>query len=794
MAKKPSSSKKKFKSKTAKTPPVTGVKPRSSPEAKTPAASMPPETTSSPTATQSPPMDVDKSGEAPASAAAKPAPAESTASVKTAPEQPPQVATTTRASASKPPVTETQPVTTDKPVAQPQAAPKATASQPAGEAKAEQPSQAPKVTAPTQTQAAKGAAAKAAESPLKPSPTESSKPTQTATPVSKPEPVKAEPTTVKPAAESRPIPAVEPKPPQPVPTTASKAPKTTAATKPEPAKQPQPETKPATPSKAAETPAAEAKPGAPVKREMITDTVPMPAQAESVHIEEPLPDETPEQYHTPTYRPELFIIHVSPEMAPVAKVGGLADVVFGLTGELSIRGNHTEIILPKYDNLRYDHVYELHEVYKDLWVPWYEGAIHCTVYFGFVHGRKCFFIEPHSGDNFFNRGSVYGFADDIMRFAFFSRAAVEFMWKAGKHPDIIHCHDWQTALVPVLLYEIYQQMGMTHPRVCLTIHNFKHQGVTGMELLRATGLHNPDRYFDYNRLRDNHHPNALNLLKGGIVYSNFITTVSPHYAMETKDQGQGFALEPTLHTHHMKYGGVLNGIDYNVWNPEVDHLIPVQYGIETIEGKYENKRALRHRLMLAENEKPIVAFIGRLDPQKGLELVRHAIFKSLEQGAQFVLLGSSPDHKINADFWNLKHMLNDSPDCHLEIGYNEELSHLIYAGADIMLVPSQFEPCGLTQLISLRYGTIPVVRAVGGLADTVFDKDYSHHPLHERNGYTFDNYDQAGLDSALIRAISCYYQYPEHFRDLMRNAMRTDYSWNNPGQDYMNIYDFIRDR
>ncbi len=516
--------------------------------------------------------------------------------------------------------------------------------------------------------------------------------------------------------------------------------------------------------------------------------VPMPAEAESVHIEEPVPDAVQHQEQ----HPQLFIVHISPEMAPVAKVGGLADVVFGLTGELAIRGNHVEIILPKYDNLRYDHIYEVHEVFQDLWVPWYDSAIHCTVYFGFVHGRKCFFIEPHSGDNFFNRGSVYGFPDDIMRFAFFSRAAMEFLWKSGKHPDIIHCHDWQTALVPVLLYEIYQQIGMSHPRACFTIHNYKHQGVTGMELLRAAGLHDPDRYFDYDRLRDNNNQHALNLLKGGIVYSNFITTVSPHYAMETKDQGQGFGLEPTLHTHQMKYGGVLNGIDYNVWNPEVDNLIPVRYGVNNIDAKYDNKRALRHRLMLADNEKPIVAFIGRLDPQKGLELVRHAIFQSLERGAQVVLLGSSPDQAINADFWNLKGMLNDSPDCHLEIGYDEELSHLIYAGADIMLVPSQFEPCGLTQLISLRYGTIPVVRAVGGLADTVFDKDHSNLPLHERNGYVFENYDHAGLESALIRAIDCYYQYPEHFRDLIRNAMRTDYSWNLPGQDYMNIYDYIR--
>jgi starch synthase len=527
-----------------------------------------------------------------------------------------------------------------------------------------------------------------------------------------------------------------------------------------------------------------------------TPPPPMPEPAEPL-IDEPVaaPEQAshePAPFHPP--RPSLFIVHIAPEMAPVTKVGGLADVVFGLTRELAIRGNHVEVILPKYATLRYDHIFELHEVYRDLWVPWYEGAIHCTVYFGFVHNRKCFFIEPHSHDNFFNRGSIYGFHDDILRYAFFSRAAMEFLWQAGKHPDIIHCHDWQTALVPVFLYEIYQRLGMSHPRVCLTIHNFAHQGITGGELLRATGLHHPARYFDHHRLGDNRHPNALNLLKGGVVYANFVTTVSPRYAHETKDQGQGFGLEPTLHTHHVKYGGVVNGIDYDVWNPEIDRHIPVHYSAEHIDGKYDNKRALRHRLMLADNEKPIVAFIGRLDPQKGLELVRHAIFYTLERGGQFVLLGSSPDARINGDFWGLKRMLNDSPDCHLEIGFDEDLAHLIYAGADMMLVPSQFEPCGLTQLISLRYGTIPVVRAVGGLADTVFDKDHSLRPLHERNGYVFENYDGIGLESALGRAIDCYYQYPEHFRDLMKNAMRSDYSWNWPGQDYLNIYDYIRNK
>jgi starch synthase len=528
-------------------------------------------------------------------------------------------------------------------------------------------------------------------------------------------------------------------------------------------------------------PAAEPAPGAEAE---VLDT----GHQESARAPEAPAVATP----TPAQRASLFVVHIAPEMAPVAKVGGLADVVFGLTRELAIRGNHVEIILPKYDTLRYDHIIGLQRVYDDLSVPWYDGAVHCSVYCGMVYQRKCYFIEPHSADGFFSRGAIYGQRDDLMRFVFFSRAAMEFLFKSGKNPDVIHCHDWQTALVPVLLYEIYQRLGMTRPRVCLTIHNFKHQGVAGAELLRATGLHRPERFFTAERLADNHHRNALNLLKGGIVYANFITTVSPRYAFETTTSGEGFGLEATLHTHHVKYGGVVNGIDYEVWNPQLDTHIALRYDVDSLVGKYDNKRALRHRLLLADNDKPLVAFIGRLDPQKGLELVRHAIFYALEHGAQFVLLGSSPDEKINADFWALKRMLNDSPDCHLEIGFDEDLAHLIYAGADLMVVPSRFEPCGLTQLIALRYGTIPVVRAVGGLADTVFDKDRANLPLHQRNGYVFDSYDQPGLESALGRALACYYHHPAHFRHLMENAMRNDYSWNRPGQDYLNIYDYIR--
>ncbi|GHC13586.1 glycogen synthase [Cerasicoccus arenae] len=490
--------------------------------------------------------------------------------------------------------------------------------------------------------------------------------------------------------------------------------------------------------------------------------------------------------------PSLYTVHITSELSPVAKVGGLADVVFGLTWELQIRGHNVEIILPKYNNMRYDHIYGLERCFEDLWVPWHNGAIHCTVYFGFVYGRKCYFIEPHSNDCFFERNKFYGDHDDVFRFAFFSRAAMEFLLKSGKRPDIIHCHDWQTGLVPVFQWEIYHRLGMHDSRVCYTIHNFKHQGVCGPQVLDAAGLHRHEYYYSKERLGDYNYPEAINLMKGGIVYSNFITTVSPTHAGEAKDKGQGFGLEPALHIHGGKYGGVLNGIDYEVWNPKTDCHIPVQYSSENIDQKYENKRALRERLLMADNEKPIIAFVGRLDPQKGLDLIRHALFYCVNHGAQFIMLGSSPDPSIDSYFWRLKGEINENPDSHIEIGFNEELAHLIYAGSDMMVVPSRFEPCGLTQLIAMRYGAVPLVRSVGGLADTVFDKDHADKPLDQRNGYVFHNDDYGGIESALSRAISCYYMYPDHFRNLMLNGMASDYSWNVPGQHYLNIYNYIR--
>ncbi len=490
----------------------------------------------------------------------------------------------------------------------------------------------------------------------------------------------------------------------------------------------------------------------------------------------------------------MYIVMISSECAPVAKVGGLGDVVYGLCRELEIRGNSVEIILPKYDCMRYDQIYGLQIAYEDLWVPWYHYAVHCSVFFGFVHGRRCFFIESHSHQDFFNRKSFYGHRDDDQRFAFLCRAALEFMLKSNKHPEIIHCHDWQTGLVPVLLYEIYKHLGMTHPRVCYTLHNLRHQGATGEYILRATGLNRHSYFFSQDRMQDNYHHSALNLMKSGIVYSNFVTTVSPRYAWEVMNTSQNYGLGHTLHVHRGKFGGILNGLDYDVWNPALDRYIPRQYGTDSLDNKYENKRELRRRFWLQDAYKPIICYVGRLDHQKGVPLITHAIHYCLHNGCQFVLLGTSSDGRIAHHFWNLKHQYNDNPDCHLELSYDEELSHLIFAGSDMIIVPSLFEPCGLTQMIGLKYGTVPIVRATGGLIDTVFDANYASRPYHERNGYVFNDFNGQGIESALRRAIGMWYSYPQHFRELMINGMRYDFSWNFPGQHYLNIYDFIRDK
>jgi starch synthase len=499
----------------------------------------------------------------------------------------------------------------------------------------------------------------------------------------------------------------------------------------------------------------------------------------------------------------MYIVQIASECAPVIKAGGLGDVVYGLSRELENQGHTVELILPMYDCMRYDQIWGLHDAYKELSVPWNGGAIHCSVFCGWVHGRLCFFIQPHSIENFFDRGYYYGGNDDNLRFAFFSKAALEFLLQSNKRPDVIHCHDWQTGLIPVMLYEMYKFYGMANQRVCYTIHNFKHQGIGGMEVLRGTGLNNEVYYYSYDRLRDNFNPFAINFMKGGIVYSNFVNTVSPHHAWEARFTGISCGLGHTLEIHQDKFGGILNGIDFDVWNPESDRFIPHHYTAATFAEKIKNKKALRERLWLrhsgsaqgAQVDQPLVCYIGRLDDQKGVHLVHHALYHTLARGGQFVLLGSATERGINDWFWREKINTNNNPDAHLELGFNEELSHLIYAGADIIVVPSNYEPCGLTQVIGLRYGTVPVVRGVGGLLNTVFDYDYdTNQPPEKRNGFMFFDPDQPGLNSALDRAIDLYTKNPPAFQQLALQGMNCDNSWKHPAQKYIDIYDFIRHR
>lgn len=483
----------------------------------------------------------------------------------------------------------------------------------------------------------------------------------------------------------------------------------------------------------------------------------------------------------------MHIALISAECAPIAKAGGLGDFVLGLARELVRCGETVDIFLPYYDVLDTAPLADLRMVYAELQVPFHDEWVSCRVFGGRLTEVNCLLIDPQSAHGLFQRRRIYGEQDDAERFAFFARAVLEFMLKSGRQPDILHCNDWQTGLVPVLLYEIYEALGMTRTRVCYTLHNLGYQGRVSETILRQVGL-DPQRVMTADRLRDPHDGRLANLLQGGIVYSNFVNTVSPRYAWEIQHTEQGMGLQPLLNTHAHKFGGVLNGIDEEIWNPELDPLIPTNFGMETLPRKALNRQALRTRLGLQTVNKPIMAVVTRLDYQKGVDLIAHGIHDALAHGGQVVLLGTALDPIIAAQFAQLKQDTATNPDCHLELGYDETLAHLIYAGADLILIPSRYEPCGLTQMIAMKYGVVPVVRRAGGLADTVFDANYSDQPFEMRNGYVFDDLTAAGLESALRRALGLWHDYPEYFQQLRVNGMRSDLSWQRPAQRYLDIY------
>ncbi len=522
-----------------------------------------------------------------------------------------------------------------------------------------------------------------------------------------------------------------------------------------------------------------------------------PGDAPGVLLPEGFSPEPPEEPAGPPptvpvpLEKRMYIVMISTEIAPCAKVGGLGDVIQGLGRELMKRGHGVEVICPMYTSMRYDQIDDLHEVYGELWCPHNNEWRAEKVYQGKVGGLQVNFI---TGGAYTERDAIYGYPDDLQRFAYFSRQALEFMYKTNRRPDIIHCHDWATGLVPAILWDVYQKLGWDSSRVVYTIHNNECQGLCGFgeKLLGLVGL-NIKNYHRPDRMQDDVHKNCINMMKAGIVFSNFVTTVSPTYAGELKTVAGGRGLQETIAKNSAKVGGVLNGIDYDAWNPATDPKLSARYssGNDFFE-KYKNKKALREWLGLNDAWKPIVSVVTRLTQQKGLDLIRHAIFSTLKREGQFVLLGSAPDPKVNAEFLRLQYELKDNHDVNLYIGYHEDLSRLIYAGSDLFLVPSLYEPCGLTQMISLRYGTVPVVRETGGLVDSVFDLDNSGRGLGDANGFTFRDPTPVSLDYGLTRALRLWYDNPEAFNRLVRNGMRHDYSWRHPAQHYENIYNYIK--
>ncbi|MBS0621953.1 MAG: glycogen/starch synthase, partial [Verrucomicrobia bacterium] len=373
---------------------------------------------------------------------------------------------------------------------------------------------------------------------------------------------------------------------------------------------------------------------------------------------------------------------------------------------------------------------------------------------------------------------------DIERFIYFSKAALEFMILAKLEPDVLHLHEWHVGLVAPLVKDHFLPLERPHPGVVFTIHNLEHQGRCSPYELERIGL--TQDLFPL--MRDEGNPEVLNLLKGGIVYSDHLTTVSPTYAREILTPLGAKGLEQTLNAHAHKLTGILNGLDYALWGPSIDPFLPTPYShdVQTWGGKKRCKQELQMRFSLTQQEhRPLVGFVGRLVPQKGIDLVKHVLFKILEAGGQFILLGSAASSEVDEDFHTLKIHFGDNPNIHLELHHNEELVHLIYAGSDMLLVPSRFEPCGLTQLIALHYGAVPIARHTGGLADTIIEGE---------NGFVFHDSNFEGVESAVKRALETYLNHPDQWQKVMSHGMRQDFSWRLSATKYEEIYRSVKEK
>jgi starch synthase len=476
----------------------------------------------------------------------------------------------------------------------------------------------------------------------------------------------------------------------------------------------------------------------------------------------------------------MNILLASSEVHPFSKTGGLADMVGALGKALAKAGHEVVIVTPLYRGIR-----EKFPLLRP--VDWYLNLPlgHRQVQGGLWSvdpepGLKIYFVDQ---PGFFDRAGIYheknvSYGDNADRFIYFSKAVVHLARYLPWRADIVHLHDWQTGLVPLLLMQQRYEGWGNPPPASLTIHNLAYQGVFG-----------PETYDLLNASREFFMPDGaeyfglLNCLKAGIAFADTITTVSPRYAREICTEEYGCGLDGLLRRRRERLFGILNGVDYNDWNTTENANLLKAYSVTRMAGKKVNKLGLQKALGLpVDDSVPLFGTISRLAEQKGVDIQLGALTEMLSANMQFVLLGSgSPDYEKG--YHALARRFSDKVG--VCIGYDEKLAHRIEAACDFYLMPSQFEPCGLNQMYSLRYGTIPVVRATGGLDDSVVD--YSQDPKRA-NGIKFHEYSPTALAKAIRKALALYGQ-PPLFRQYRRNAMKADFSWEKTVEEYMRVYD-----
>jgi starch synthase len=474
----------------------------------------------------------------------------------------------------------------------------------------------------------------------------------------------------------------------------------------------------------------------------------------------------------------MKIALIAPEVAPFAKTGGLADVVGTLSLALERRGHELYVIMPAYRSAL-SGGFPLEEVPGRLLVSMGDRAAQATLVK--THLGRGIVVYMVRADGYFDRDYLYGTADadypdNAERFVFFSRAALEIL---RDHPvDILHCHDWQAALPIVFLKTQGDRYpGFAAARTVFTVHNLGFQGIFPASVWPLLDL--ADSYFtpQYLEFYD-----KINLVKGSLLFADKITTVSPAYAEEIMSPEQGFGLEGVLQQRAIDVVGILNGVDYGQWSPAVDAFIAGHYSESTLAAKQICKKSLQRTMGLpAKSSRPLVGMISRLTSQKGFDLVEKSFDRLMEVELQLVLLGSGESHY--EEFFRAA--ADRFPDrVAVRIGFDDALAHQIEAGADIFLMPSLYEPCGLNQMFSLKYGTIPVVRAVGGLKDTVEDYDAEKRA---GTGFVFGPFETEALMEALVRAIKVFQKKPA-WTALRRQAMSRDFSWERSAQAYSNLY------